>query len=196
MEQHSLLNSNDKPRRRSSHFLVHEITDDEAGYEADVEVLRPDAYEEPDSERSEDAASSSESGERSPDRLVKHMKSLSCNPGNSVHPNEDDSSHSRKRRSTDAFGTSAIRISTTLSDSQIEVNEVTDDRDSRPRVKRVRRRRRRSKIADGLISKSPRSESGAGENEEDNRDSKTRLEESAATESSLQEYVGDIMELD
>jgi hypothetical protein len=196
MEQHSSLNSNDRPRRRSSHFLIHEITDDEAGYEADAEVLRPDAYEEPESERSEDAARSSESGERSPDRLVKHMKSLSCNPGSSVHPNEDDSSHSRKRRSTDAFGTSAIRISTTLSDSQIEVNEVTDDRNSRSRVKRARRRRRRSRIADGLISKSPRSESGLGENEEGTGDSKTRLEESAATEASPQEYVDDTMELD
>jgi hypothetical protein len=196
MEQHSLLNSNDRPRRRSSHFLIHEITDDEAGYEADVEVLRPDTYEEPDSERSEDAASSSESGERSPDRLVKHMKSLSCNPGSSPHPKEDDSSHSRKRRSTDAFGTSAIRISTTLSDSKIEVSEVADDKASRPRVKRVRRRRRRSKIADGLISQSPRSESGPGENEEGNGDTKTRLEESAATESSTQEYMDDTMELD
>lgn len=178
-----------------SELIIHEILDDEVGYDADVETLRPDAYEEPDSAESEDEASSTESEERWRNELVKQMKSLSCDPNARIFSNEDDSSRGRKRRSKDAFGAPAAQVFTTLSENQIEITEIADDQETRPRPKRVRRRSRRSKTVDGVSPQPPGSESELGENEMDKRDKWTVPEESITTELSSQERVDDAMDL-
>lgn len=118
-------------KRTSTGLLITEIQDDEeVGYDADVETLKPDAIEEPDSAGEKDDASSSsislslsvgcdEHDRR--DDLVKEMGSLSCthNPITTYEyspapdrsrPNHGDDNgksggRSRKRRSTSADAT-------------------------------------------------------------------------------------------
>ncbi len=179
----------------SSELLIQEIPDDEIRYDADVEVLRPDAYEEPDSERSEAASSTKSEGHRD-NELVKHMKSLSCNTDSQLHSNEEGSRAGRKRRSKDAFGAAATQISNALSGNQIEVTEVPDDGDKGPSAKRTRRRSRRSKIADGLCRQAPGSESEPRANEDGNGDSRISPNESAAFESSPREHPDEAMDID
>jgi hypothetical protein len=192
MEQDSRMSSS-KPNPTS--LLVHEIPDDETGYDADVEVLRPDEYEEPDSE-GENAPSSSESEERWRDELVEHMKSLSCHPDARGIPHEDDSSRGRKRRSKDAFGVPGTQLSTGPSENQMEVAEIADDQDSRPRLKRLRRRSRRSKTENKLIHVLRGSEREAEEASVGNGGARGPQGESIETESSAREHQDDAMDLD
>lgn len=197
MDQQSSLKRKDNPRQTSSEFHIHEIQDNEIGYDADVEILRPDAYEEPDSEKSEGPASPTENEDHLRNELVQHMKSLSCNPDARVLSQEVDLGRRHKRRSTDAFRASNTRSSTPLSESQLEVTEIADDQDSRPPLKRARRRRRRSRPACGLVHKLLTSESEIEENNNGGGDSRTTpMEESVATESSPQAHLDDSMDLD
>jgi Insulin-resistance promoting peptide in skeletal muscle len=179
----------------SSRLVIHEILDDEAGYEADIEILRPDAYEEPDSEKSEDEADSSESEEQWRNELVKQMNSLSCDPNARLVSVEDDSRRGRKRRSKDAFGAPVAQISTVSSENQIEITEIADDHETRPRLKRLRRRSRRSKTVDKPIREVLGSESERGQNGKDKKDKGTFQEESVTTELSSPERPDDAMDL-
>lgn len=196
MANHSPPSQDARHRRKSSDFLIQEVPDDEIGYDADVEVLKPDEYEELESERSDDAANSVESAGRPGDDLVERMKSLSCNSDTRIPLHDADSSRGRKRRSKDAFGAFAADTSTGHSESQLEVIEVGDDQDSRPRLKRARHRSRRSKLADDLVRKPPDSRSDKKEMEEILGGSRTPLDRSVAAESSPQEYRDEAMDLD
>jgi hypothetical protein len=182
-------------RRRGSNLLVHEVPEDENGYDADVEILWPDVYEEPDSDKSDGAASSTESEEQWRNELVKQMKSLSCHADARVRSNEDDSSRGRKRRSKDAFGASPLQTSTGVSSSQLEVTEIADDQESQPRQKRARRRSRRSKTADRLVHELLGSESEVGGDGGRRKVTKHFPEESVETETSRQDSLDDAMEL-
>lgn len=173
MDQHQPAAHKATRTQASSRLVIHEILEDETGYEADIEILRPDAYEEPDSEKSEDESDSSESEEQWRNELVKQMKSLSCDPNARLFSIEDDSSRGRKRRSKDAFGAPVAQTSTVSSENQIEITEFADDHETRPRLKRVRRRSRRSKTVDRPIRELRGSESERGQNEKDNRDKGT-----------------------
>ncbi|KAF7512721.1 hypothetical protein GJ744_000288 [Endocarpon pusillum] len=198
MNQHHPLNQAARGGQTSSELHIYEILDDEIGYDADVETVRPDAYEEPDSEKGEGAISSSENEERWQDELVKQMKTLDCNSNATTVSNEDGSSCGRKRRSKDAFGSSAAQVSTGLSESRLEITEIAeiaDDQEARPRLKRMRRRSRRSKTIHGIISKSLGSQSEPGEHERCRTGSRALTEDSVATESSPQDPLDDAMEL-
>lgn len=179
----------------SSELHIYEIPDDEIGYDADVETVKPDAYEEPDSEKSEDTTSSSENEEGWRNELVKQMKSLNCNSNARTISHEDDSRRGHKRRSKDAFGPSAVQASTGASGIQLEITEIEDDREARPRPKRVRRRSRRSKTVHGILCKSLGSQSEAGEHERCQIGSRAVTEDSVAAESSPQDPLDDAMEL-
>lgn len=188
--------TSNNPRRIFSGLLIDEIADDETGYDADVEILRPDAYDEPDSGKSEDGASSTESEEHSRNELVRHMSSLSCNPDSRTVSKETGSGRGRKRRSTDAFGASTKKISAALAVNQFEVTEVADDQDSRAPVKRARRRRRPSKVANGVVRTISTSESEREGNASGNRDKRAAPEHTTTTRSPTQSYLEDAMELD
>jgi hypothetical protein len=194
MEHHHPFRQQDRALYTSADLLIQEIPDDETGYDADVEILRPDEYEELDSEKSEEAASSTESEERWRHDLIKHMKSLTCNPDASSVPNENDSSHGRKRRSKDAFGMPAAASSTAHSEGQIEVTEVVDDQYSRLPPKRVRHGGRRSKTANQHPSKPGGSESEAGKVSRDT-DAKSTPQESTMIDSPRRKYQDDDMDL-
>jgi hypothetical protein len=195
MERHQPAAHKATRTQASSRLVIHEILDDEAGYEADIEILRPSAYEEPDSEKSEDESDSSESEEQWRNELVKQMKSLSCDQNAGILSFEDDSNRGRKRRSKDAFGVPVAQISTVSSENQIEITEVADDHETRPRLKRVRRRSRRSKTVDRPIRELQGSDSERGQNEKDKGDGGTIQEESITTELSSQERLDDVMDL-
>lgn len=163
------------------------------GYDADVEVLRPDSYEEPDSENSDEATSSTESEERWRHELVKYMKSLSCDPASAPVPYGDEETRGRKRRSKEAFGTSAAQIHSACNKSQLEVTEVAGEHHSRPRSKRLRRRSQRFKSEDGFIGTQPETETESGEYQDENGIATDPPRETVLAESSLQD---DSMDLD
>ncbi len=195
MNQRLSLEQAANDEQTTSLLHIYEIPDDEIGYDADVETIMPDAYEEPDSEKSEDATSSSENEECWRNELVKQMKSLNCNPNARTVSNDDDSSRGHKRRSKDAFGSSATRVSTGVSESQLEITEIADDLEARPRLKRVRRRSWRSKTVHGNIYKSLGSQSEPGEPERCKTGSRAAAEDAVAAESSPQDLLDDAMEL-
>lgn len=196
MDQLILSKEHDTSKQTSSEWLIDEVLDDETGYDADVEILRPDAYEEPDSDRSDDGASSTESDERSRNDLVRHMKSLSCNSKLRIVSKEADPHRGRKRRSTDAFGASLPQVYTRLADDQVEVTEVVDEQDSKGPMKRVRRRRRISHVANGVVRVACTTDSERGERSIGKREKKTASEESTTLEIPNQTSSDDKMDLD
>lgn len=196
MDQLIPSKKHDNPKQTFSELLIDEVLDDETGYDADVEILRPDTYEDPDSGKSDDDASSTESDEHSRNDLIKYMKSLSCNSDVRIVSKEADPRRGRKRRSTDAFGTSVQKVFTRLADDQLEVTEVVDEQDSKGPMKRLRRRRRISHVANGVLRVASTTESEQGKKSIGKREKKTASEESTAFEISNQTHSGDNMDLD
>ena len=196
MENDTLFHQHGNSKQTSPSLLIQEVADDETGYDADVEVLRPDEYEELDSEKSDEAASSTESDERWRHDLIKHMKSLTCNPDAQGVCKENNSSRGRKRRSKDAFGISAAPSSVPHSDAQIEVIELVNSQDSRPQPKRVRHGSRRSKATNQLSPEPLGTESEPREALRDTREVENAGQESITMESSSQMHEDDDMDLD
>lgn len=179
-----------------SDLLIQEVADDETGYDADVEVLRPDEYEELDSEKSDETASSTESEERWRHDLIKHMKSLTCNPDVKGVSHQNDSSRGRKRRSKDAFGIPAVTDSTPHSDAQLEIIEVLHGQDPRPQPKRVRHGCRRFRATNQLSSQLLGTDSEPGELSNDAGEADKAGQESVTMDSSPRTHKDDFMDLD
>jgi hypothetical protein len=122
-----------RARRKSSDgFTVEEITTDDNGYDGDIEVLRPDQYEEPESDFEDDPAMKNFWPDTDED-LASKLRRLSCEP-KSQHQQYD---RGRKRLSSqmDEEGTQLDRHRHRHSD--LEVLEIIDDqRPQRPPSKR------------------------------------------------------------
>jgi hypothetical protein len=198
MDRRSRRSKGSHAKRLISDLTIHDISNDEVGYDADVEVLKPDAYEEPESDRSEDEAlNPCDDGDRWKEELVKHMASLNCNAETRNTSNDDNSSRGRKRKSKDAFGPPNGQASNALPQSQIEVTEVADDQQSRPRPKRARRRLRRTETGEKFVHKLPDSETELEEQRANSEAVRDSREDCLASESSPTErQLDDAMDLD
>jgi hypothetical protein len=141
-------------RRRSSNSItVEELSEDDHAYDGDIEVVRPDQYEEADSDAG-DLDSPPVIHQDSTywqSRLAEKLTALNCNSDTNESQDNTDRPPSRKRRphgqATDAgAGKATRRISTSL-----EVVELADGSDAAPPAKRRRRKSRRSRTSERIV---------------------------------------------
>ena len=124
---------------RPSHFSLEELSEDDIGYDGDIEVVRPE-YEDAES-GSEDGAHEDEGYDSadSEDQLAYRLRGLFCDPNTPSNSNKHSPKRGRKRMSVEMEPTadSALR----LGRSDIEIMELcvhTDDNQPTKRRKKAR----------------------------------------------------------
>ena len=186
--------------RRSSHdsITVEELSDGEMAYDGDIETVRPDEIEEPESDPGED---------RSPDiphydyetwqnRLAEKMKALDCNSDTNDSQDVLSRPPSRKRRPQDRIEIDWADSSFPNSSGGPEVTEILDDPDNGPDAKRLRRKVRRTRTAERIIHRLPNTQIDMGDAREGIGAQIGSSESSVNTPSSIADPAGDAMDVD
>ena len=128
----------------SEGLVIEEITEDDMGYDADTEVVYPDAYEEPTSGVRESFHVRNDPLENDviwQSGIVDHMETLDCNSDANDTPRRSSWLKGRKRRSRTTTVFKHVQRQGANGSSEFEISEVFDD-DGRYSPKRVRRRSR------------------------------------------------------
>ena len=145
-------------RRRSNNtIIIEELSDDENAYDGDIEVVRPDQYEDVDSDTE---------GFNSPpildhdqsywqNRLAEKMTGLTCNPDTNESQDNTNRPPSRKRRSREHPTAAGAGKKTTDMSASLEIVELVDDSAAGPPAKKRRRKSRRSRTSEKIIHKLP-----------------------------------------
>jgi hypothetical protein len=126
-----------RPRRESSGELyVEELSPDDMGYDGDVEILRPDHYEEIDSDFEDDKTGQNQWPDTD-EELARKLRLLACGPEFVDSSRPEDSEHGKKRRSKEMENeTPPARGAHT----DFEVSEMVDGQtEQRPTKKRRKR---------------------------------------------------------
>lgn len=112
-----------RPRQDSSGGLcIEEMSPDDMGYDGDIEVLRPDQYEEPESDFEDDKALQ-QLWPDTDDELAKKLRRLSCDPHVVASSRRDDGDRGRKRMSKEM---DTEHPGPRGKQTEIEVSEVVD----------------------------------------------------------------------
>lgn len=188
----------DKSRRNShSGITVEEISDGEFAYDGDIEVVRPDQYEEPESDP----------GELEPlniphhdyelwqNRLAEKLTALDCN-SDTESADAEKRPPSRKRTSRDRVEITFADSSFPNSSAGLEITELQDEPDAGPHAKRPRRKVRRTKTGERIIHVLPNIQPNAGSIRQSTSAEIASSASSANTASSLQTPAEDAMEVD
>ena len=139
-------------RRRSSQFSLEELSDDDIGYDADVEVVRPE-YEDAES-GNEDDTPGDENSTDSEEHLAHRLRALYCDPKTVSSGTQQSTKKGRKRMSKDMEGTKA-KSSVRNSRSDIEIWELSVHTDDKHRAKRQRNRLARSRTGERIVQLIP-----------------------------------------
>jgi hypothetical protein len=142
-----------RPRRESSNEIyVEEMSPDEMGYDGDVEILRPDQYEDAESDF-EDHNPRKRLWPDTDDELAGRLRRLSCDPSLlDLQQPEDSARVGAKRQSkemdVDDRASGPRR-------TEIEVSELVDGQAEQRPVKRRKRRGSKSNMAHRMGKKQP-----------------------------------------
>jgi len=128
-------------------LVIEEISPDDMGYDGDIEVVRPDQYEDPASDL-EDETILKRLWADTDDELAGGMRRLSCDTRSQSSPPKEDSDRGRKRQSKEADTASHPGNKKT----EIEVSELVDEQDIHRPHKRRRKRSRRPNTAHRLMT--------------------------------------------
>lgn len=139
-------------RRRSSQFSLEELSDDDIGYDADVEVVRPE-YEDAES-GNEDDTQHDENSTDSEEHLAHRLRALYCDPNTVSSETQQSAKKGRKRMSKDMDGTKP-RSTMRTSRSDIEIWELSVHTDDKHRAKRQRNRLARSRTGERIVQLIP-----------------------------------------
>ena len=139
-------------RRRSSQFSLEELSDDDIGYDADVEVVRPE-YEDAES-GNEDDTQHDENSTDSEEHLAHRLRALYCDPNTVSSETQQSAKKGRKRLSKDMDGTKP-RSTMRTSRSDIEIWELSVHTDDKHRAKRQRNRLARSRTGERIVQLIP-----------------------------------------
>lgn len=186
-------------RRRSSNSItVEELSEDDYAYDGDIEIVRPDQYEEVDSDTGalDSPPVLQQDSTYWQSRLAEKLTGLNCNSDTNESQDNIDRPPSRKRRSrgqaTDAgAGKAARRISTSL-----EVVELADASGAAPPTKRRRRKSRRSRTSERIVHLLPRVQAEEADVGKSAVTSMTASGSSTTSPSSPQTPAEDMMEVD
>jgi hypothetical protein len=135
-------------RHRSSQFSLEELSEDDVGYDADIEVVRPD-YEDAES-GNEDDAQGDDSSIDSEDHLADQLKGLYCDPNMVSSDPQKSPQKGRKRMSKDMEGTQ-FTSSMWNGRSDMEILELSVHTDDNPPAKRQRNRLTGSKSGERIV---------------------------------------------
>ena len=139
-----------RPRRASSDgYSVEELSPDDVGYDGDIEVLRPDQYEEPESDFEDDQALR-RLWLDTDDELASRLRRLSCEREPKTARRED-LQHGRKRLSAemDVEDETSPRLPRT----EIDVCEIVDGQPAQRPTKRRKQRAEKEPLGQRVVKK-------------------------------------------
>ena len=179
-------------------LFIEELPNDDFGYDGDVEIVKPDQLEEPESDL--DRGPESEAAQELDyniwqAKLAEKLKSLNCHSDSNDSRDDLKRPLSRKRRSRDPSQVFQQKPTKSRTTADVEVTELKEASDAPPRAKRRKWKRQRSKTADRVIERLPNILSGP--NSVGNSSAAlASSEDSPTTSSSLPTAAEDAMELD
>jgi len=199
--QASVKDGSPRFHRRSSSsndITVEELSDDEYGYDGDVEVFRPDEYEEADSDTGNVASPPVLQQDYSywQTKLSEKLIALNCNSDTNESQENMDRPPSRKRRSRESakdaeHGRAAHDVSTSF-----EVVELVDGSGLGPPAKRRRRKSRRSRTSERIIHKLHGTQADPRDVDKSAVTAMATSGSTTTSSSSLETPVEDMMEID
>lgn len=135
-----------RPRRESSGDLqVEELSPDDMGYDGDVEILRPDHYEEVESDFEDEAGQIQKQVEwpDADEELARKLRRLRCDPPPSSSPKMDNGERGLKRQSV-AMDEEGSRAQ--FPTSELEVSELVEGQTQHPPPSKRRKKRSSQQI--------------------------------------------------
>ena len=177
---------------------IEELSEDEIGYDADIEVLRPDQCEEPDSDHCENKRATIEYRDYEcwQNKLVEGMMSLDCNSTTYDSQELPETPPGRKRTSVEITGSNKEIGSSAVVDTTIGVMEVADDLDATPNPKRMRRKSRRTRTSERIVHRLPRVWTDVRDLAESTSAAMASSESSAKSKSSFDRIETEFMDID
>lgn len=135
-------------RESSDDFSIEEISADDMGYDADVEVLQPDQYEDLESDFEDDHALR-KLWPDTEDELASRLRRLSCErePKNA---RREDIGRGRKRLSKEMDDEEE---KPTAGCTEIEVSEIVDGQAAPPPTKRIKKRSGKTPLGHRVVKK-------------------------------------------
>jgi hypothetical protein len=198
--QDSVKDGSPRYHRRSSsdNITVEELSDDEYGYDGDIEVFRPDEYEEADSDTGNVASPPVLRQDYSywQARLSEKLTALNCNSDTNESQDNMDRPPSRKRRSRESAKDAGHGRAARDMSASFEVVELVDGSGVGPPAKRRRRKSRRSKTSERIIHKLPTTQTDPRDVDKSAVTAMVTSASSTTTSSSLETPVEDAMEID
>ncbi|KAK5057491.1 hypothetical protein LTR84_011491 [Exophiala bonariae] len=126
-----------RPRRESSDELyIEELSPDDIGYDGDAEVLRPDEYEDVDSDF-EDEKHATKVWPSTEEELARQLELLACGPEITGSSRLDEGDVNKKRRSKEMEHES---LSANGGHADFEVSEMVDGQAEQRPIKKRRKR--------------------------------------------------------
>lgn len=134
----------------SSHFFLEELSEDDIGYDADIEVVRPE-YEDVESGNEDDAHEDEGYDSANPeDQLAQRLRGLYCDSSMASSDTQQSPRRGRKRMSKDIEGSKA-EGSVLMGRSELEVMELSVHTDDKQPAKRQKRRTARSRTGERIV---------------------------------------------
>lgn len=135
--------------RRSSEFSLEELSEDDVGYDADIEVVRPE-YEDVDSGNDDNHEEHGYDSETSEDHLADRLRGLYCDPSMVSSDTQQSLKKGRKRMSKEMEG-GKVKSSMQSGRSDLEILELSVHTDDKHPAKRQRNRLARSKTGERIV---------------------------------------------
>jgi hypothetical protein len=185
-------------RSNSDNITVEELSDDEYGYDGDIEVFRPDECEEVDS----DAGNIDSPPILQQDysywqtKLSEKLTALNCNSDTNESQENMDRPPSRKRRSRESAKDAGHGKAARDMFASLEVVELVDGSGVGPPAKRRRRKSRRSRTSEQIIHKLPIAQADPRDMDKSAVTAMVTSGSSTTSPSSLETPAEDVMEID
>jgi hypothetical protein len=185
-------------RRSSSNITVEELSDDEYGYDGDIEVFRPDEYEEADSDTGNVASPPVLQRDYSywQTKLSEKLTALNCHSDTNESQDNMDRPPSRKRRSRDSTKDVEHGRAAHDTSASFEVVELVDGSGVGPPAKRRRRKSRRSRTSERIIHKLHGIQADSRDVDKSAVTAMATSGSSTTSSSSFETPVEDVMEID
>jgi len=118
---------------------IEELSEDDMGYDGDIEIVRPDGYEDAESETDVEREPTHQNSVSPEDQLALKLRKLHCDMDQKENDSPSGRERSKKRRSKEMQGETLMR-SPRLDQSDIEITELVNDLEEGPPPKRRRAR--------------------------------------------------------
>jgi hypothetical protein len=198
--QDSVKESSPRFHRGSSsdNIIVEELSDDEYGYDGDIEVFRPDEYEEADSDTGNVDSPPILQQDYSywQTKLSEKLTALNCNSDTNESQHNMDRPPSRKRRSRELAKDAGHGRAARDMSASFEVVELVDGSGVGPPAKRRRRKSRRSRTSEQIIHKLPIAQADPRDMDISAVTAMVTSGSSTTSPSSLETPAEDVMEID